>query len=402
MCGKAEKVFAVTRNEIAKWTEDMVRIPSYPGIPDQEMGVARYIKSIFDKEGIDCRIDELENGRANVIAVLHGKGNGRSLMFNGHMDTVPPYDMDRALDPWTERDRMHGRGTADMKGELAAAMAAMISLKRQDILLDGDVLFTAVADEEEGSLGCIRLIQTGYRADGCIVCEGLGLENIAVIQKGLEWYQIDFAGDTVHGSSQKTAVNAIEKASHFIASVEKVIKPRLADRIGPYRADSTVNIAVIQGGTQPSTTPGSCRILMDRRFVPGIETYEGVTEELQTILDSLAADDTDFHAELSVYPPSFMKDGFVHQGFVTKPDDPLVTVLKASVQSVCGIEANPMACPCWTDGGLLGHYAGIPVVVYGPSGLEHAHSKEESVDLNELYACAQIYQEMAQRYCLCF
>lgn len=392
--------FTVTQHEIETWTANMVRIPSYPGIPCQEMAVAEYIKEVFDAEGIDCHIDPLEDGRANVVAVLKGTGGGRSLMFNGHMDTVPPYDMEDACNPWIEDGIMHGRGTADMKGELVAAMAAMISLKRQGKELPGDVIFTGVADEEEGSLGCIRLLQAGYTADACIVCEGLGLENIAVIQKGLEWYQIDFTGKTVHGSAKEAGINAIEKASHFITLVEEKLKPALVGRTTVHNADSTVNIAVIKGGTQPSTIAGSCQILLDRRFLPDKETYEQTTGDLQALLDELSAKDPDFHAELSIYPPSLMQDGYIHQGFITKEDDPMVLALKQAAKNIGGIEANNMACPCWTDGGLIGHYAHIPVVVYGPTGLVHAHSKEEAINLEELFHCSQIYQQMAELYCI--
>lgn len=391
--------FAVTQQEIEKWTADMVRIPSYPGIPNQEMAVAEYIKSVFDAEGIDCHIDTLDDGRANVIAVLKGTGSGRSLMLNGHTDTVPPYDMENACEPKVENGIMYGRGTADMKGELAAAMAALISLKRQRKQLAGDLVFTGVADEEEGSLGCIRMLQAGYTADACIVCEGLGLDNIAVIQKGLEWYQVDFTGKTVHGSAKDVGINAIEKASHFIAKIEQELKPALLERTAIHNADSTVNIAVIKGGTQPSTIAGTCQILMDRRFLPIGETYESTTGELQAILDDLSATDPDFHAELSVYPPSLMRDGYIHQGFVTAEDDPLVVNLRQAAQEMTGNTPVNMACPCWTDGGLIGHYAKIPVVVYGPTGLVYAHSKDEAIDLEELTKCARIYQRMAELYC---
>ena len=391
--------FAVSRSEIEKWTADMVRIPSYPGIANQEMEVAKYIKSVFDAEGIDCHIDELDDGRANAIAVLKGTGEGKSLMFNGHTDTVPPYDMDRACDPWVEGNFLHGRGANDMKGELAAAMAALISLERRGVELAGDVILCAVADEEEGSLGTIRMLQAGYTADACVICESLAMDSISVLQKGLEWYQIDFTGKTVHGGAFRQGINAIEKASHFVSLVENELKPALEKRTMKFDTESTVNVAVIRGGTQPSTVAGQCQILLDRRFLPVVEPYESVTAELQGMLDRLAAEDPDFHAELSIYGPSVMKDGFVHQGFITDENDPLVTDLRQAVSAVLGKEPKLVSGPCWTDGGLVSHYGKIPTVVYGPSGLDRCHSKEESVDLDELYACARIYQQLAESYC---
>ena len=392
--------FAVTVQEIEKWTADMVRIPSYPGIPDQEMAVAKYIKSVFDTEGIHCHIDELEDGRANAIAILKGNGTGRSLMLCGHMDTVPPYDMENALDPWVENGCLHGRGANDMKGELAAAMAAMISLKRQGKQLAGDVILAAVADEEEGSLGCIRLIQAGYTADACVICESLDMDKVAVLQKGLEWYQIDFIGRTVHGGDMHLGINAIEKASHFISLVENELKPKLKQRTAKYGAESTVNIAVINGGTQPSSVAGNCRLLLDHRFLPGIETYASATAELQEMLDKLAAEDPDFHAVLSVYGPSIMKDDFFHPGFITDENDPLVTNIRAAITDILGVIPQNVAGKCWTDAGLIGHYTKIPVVVYGPNNMALCHSKEEMVVLDELLSCAKIYQQLAETYCV--
>ena len=226
------------------------------------------------------------------------------------------------------------------------------------------------------------------------------MERISVFQKGLEWYQIDFTGKTVHGGSAKLGINAIEKASHFISLVEQELKPALDARTAPYDTESTVNIAVIHGGTQPSTVAGSCQVLLDRRFLPVTERYEDVTAELQALLDRLSAEDPDFHAKLSVYPPSIMKDGFVHQGFVTGEQDPLATSLRAAAAEVLGVAPQFGACPCWTDGGLISYYANIPVVVYGPNGLTLCHSKEEAVNLNELLACAKIYQQLAMTYCV--
>ena len=106
----------VTSEELLEWTRAMVAIPSYSGRKDQEAGVGRYIKEIFDREGIECRIAPLKDGRCNVYARLPGKGGGRSLLLNGHMDTVPAYGMEKAYEPWTDENGfLHGRGTSDMK-----------------------------------------------------------------------------------------------------------------------------------------------------------------------------------------------------------------------------------------------------------------------------------------------
>lgn len=391
--------FSVSVEELTHWTTDMVSIPSYPGIPAQERAVAEYIKAVFDREGIPCDIQPLPNGRANVIARLPGSGGGRTLLFNGHMDTVPPYDMENACTPRMVGNRLYGRGTADMKGPLATMMAAVIAVKRQGLTLRGDVVFTGVADEEEGSLGTIHLLEGGIRADGAIVGEPLSTPRLGIVQRGLEWYQVDFTGRTVHGGSQAAGINAIEKASHFIRAVEERLAPALQTLRHPLLGSSTVNIAVIHGGTQPSTVAGHCTVQLDRRFLPRQETYEQVTAGLQAILDDLAAADSDFHAELSILPASVMENGYVHQGFETSPDDPLVQCCVQGGETALGTPPECVGVPCWTDGGLLSHYGRIPTVVWGPGSLELCHSREEYICPDDMYRCARAYLETVCRFC---
>lgn len=391
--------FPVSLSQIARWTEDMVSLPSYPGIPAQERAVAEYIKDVFDAEGIPCRIQHLPDDRANVIATLKGTGGGRTLLFNGHMDTVPPYDMENACVPYTENGRLHGRGTADMKGPLATMMAAVIAAKRLALPLRGDVIFAAMADEEEGSLGTIYLLEEGIHADGAIVGEPLSTPCVGIVQRGLEWYQVDFTGRTVHGSSQSTGINAIEKASHFLWAVERELRPALKALHHPLLGESTVNIAVIHGGTQPSTVAGHCSVQLDRRFLPRSETYEQVTAQLQALLDKLAAEDPDFHARLSIVPASVMERGYVHQGFETDMDDPLVQCCVQAGEAALGAPLTCIGVPCWTDGGLLSHYGGIPTVVWGPGAMELCHSREEYIRPNDMHRCARAYLEALRRFC---
>ncbi len=390
----------VSREELLRWTTDLVSIPSYSGQPKQEAGVGAYLKGVFDREGIDCAVLPLREGRCNVVATLPGTGGGRSLMLNGHMDTVPAYGMERAFEPWLDDAlRLHGRGTADMKGPLAAMLGALVAVKRSGIQLRGDLLYCAVADEEEGSLGTVSLLESGVCADAAVVGEPTGNESIAIAQKGLEWFQFDFIGRTVHGGSYRAGVNAILKAVNFIGALTERLAPELEKRTLPLVGESTLNIGVIRGGTQLSTVPGECSVQLDRRFVPGLETYESCCAELRAIADSIAANDPEFKYEMKVLESSRMEKGYVHQGFRLSPDAPFVCAVRRGVERALGVEAHLVGCPCWTDAGLLAHYGNIPVVVYGPGRMEYAHSKEEFITLEELEAGFRAYVGIAQEWC---
>lgn len=390
----------VSLDEILKWTVELVSIESYSGLPRQEAAVGRYIKDVFDAEGVDCRIAPLRDGRCNVYARIPGAGGGRSLMFNGHMDTVPAYGMEKAYEPWLDGEgRLHGRGTSDMKGPLASMMAAVIAVKRSGVPLAGDLLFCAVADEEEGSLGCIAMIEDGIRADAAIVGEPMGGNAVAITQKGLEWFEFDFTGRTVHGGSYREGINAIFMAVRFIDAVNDRLMPKIQRRALPTVGESTLNIGVIRGGTQLSTVAGECAVQLDRRFLPGEETYEGCCAELQEIVDQLAAEDPQFKCRMKVLESSVMDRGYVHQGFAQSPDEPFVRSIAASFKAATGREAELVGCPCWTDAGLIAHYAKMPVVVYGPGCMALAHSKEEYIETAALEEAYRVYVQAALDFC---
>ena len=390
----------VTSEELLEWTRAMVAIPSYSGRKDQEAGVGRYIKEIFDGEGIECRIAPLKDGRCNVYARLPGKGGGRSLLLNGHMDTVPAYGMEKAYEPWTDENGfLHGRGTSDMKGPLAAMMGAVIALKRSGAILGGDLIFCGVADEEGASLGTVHMLKDGIRADAAIVGEALGPGAIGIAQKGLEWFRFDFEGRTVHGGQYQNGVNAIYKAVDFINAVRSRLEPELVKRELPLVGKSTVNIGVIQGGTQLSTVAGKCSVELDRRFLPGAETYEQCCGELEDIIDRLAETDPDFHCTMHILEESVMEPGYVHAGFFMGDDEEVVKQLKESYREVTEKDAVLVGCPCWTDAGLIYHYGHMPVVIYGPGHMEVCHSDKEYIDPRQITECYRVYTRMAAAFC---
>lgn len=389
----------VSSDELLRHTMELVRLPSYFGLPNQEQRVSEYLAALFAAEGIEHEIIALGGGRYNIAARLNGIGGGKTLMLNGHMDTVPPYGMDCATDPVIVGDRVMGRGVSDMKGPLCAMAGALIALKRSGVKLRGDLVFTGVADEEERSIGAVDLIKSGIKADGCIVGEPTGMKHIFNAQKGLEWFSFDFTGLTVHGASQDKGVNAILKAVEFINAIESELRPKLDRRFLPAIGKSTINIGVIKGGTQLSTVAGECQVMLDRRFLPGLESYEGMTSELQSILDRLSAKDPDFKCRMSVVGDSVMCEGFVHTGFFTPPEHPLCKAALGALTEVSGENASFVPCRCWTDAGLFSHYAHIPSVIFGPGNMGSSHSVREYLPIDELATACKVYIRTAVDFC---
>jgi acetylornithine deacetylase/succinyl-diaminopimelate desuccinylase family protein len=386
---------SVKKPEIEKLVKDLVRIPSHKDVPTREKEVALFLQEFLLDEGIDARLRAVEKDRPNVIANISGRGGGKSLMFNGHTDTVPAYDMDVApFAPKVQAGRLYGRGSLDMKGGLGAMAIAMVAIRRARIKLGGDLYLTAVVGEEEKSEGMEDIVLKGPRTDAAIVGEPTDLE-IQPTHRGLEWLNIHFYGKAAHGGQADRGVNAISMAAKFVREVEADLLPRLKARKSRYMLPPTLNLGVIQGGQQPSSVADHCVIRVDRRWVPE-EKLQDVFEEIYDIFDRLKAEDPRFKAKL-VRDPSNMKT-MTHVPNVVSPEHPVVRSLRGSVKAVTGRPAKMTSFWGWTDAALLTHFGKTPAVVFGPGGAG-AHARVEYVLTDDLVKCSQIYALAAVQMC---
>jgi acetylornithine deacetylase/succinyl-diaminopimelate desuccinylase len=387
-----------TEQEIIEILADLVRIPSHSGVFEQETKTAAYIRDFFQKEGIEAMLTPVTDGRCNVVARLKGKGGGKSLLFAGHTDTVPPYDMER--DPYAaviEQGKMYGRGVVDMKAGLACMMIAMAAVKRSGTELAGDLIFAGLIDEEAKSEGARAYLKTGERPDAAIVSEPTNMQ-ICVGHRGLEWFEFTFHGKTVHGGRQKEGVNAIQKAAMFITALEAELIPALEKRTDPIVGSSSMNYGLIKGGAQPSTVAGECVLQIDRRWIPG-ENFSDVLAEYRGVLDGLREADKTFKADFKVMDISYMEDRYIHEAMYTDPKEEIVRAAEAACRETTGVASPLTAFPAWTDGGLLNYYGKIPTIILGPGELSSAHSSDEHIEIGALLPAASIFCKIACAYC---
>jgi len=386
---------AIKRAEIEKLVKDLVRIPSHPDVPTQEKEVAVFLKDFLEDEGVESRLRLVEKDRPNVIAVVKGSGDGKSLMLNGHTDTVPAFDMDiPPFTPKVDKGRLYGRGSLDMKGGLGAMAMALVAIERSKVKLSGDLYLTAVVGEERRSEGTEDIILKGPRADMAIVGEPTDLE-IQPSHRGLEWLDVHFYGKAAHGGQADRGVNAISMAAKFIGKVEEDLQPKLKVRKAKHTLPPTLNLGVIQGGQQPSSVADHCMVKIDRRWVPE-ETLQQVFEEIYDIFDQLKREDPRFKAELK-RDPANMKT-MTHVPNVVKLYHPVVKALQQSVRKVTGEPAKMTSFWGWTDAALMTHFGKMPTVVFGPGG-SGAHARVEYVLVDDLARCAQIYSDVALQVC---
>ncbi len=386
----------VTDEEVIDMAVELVKIPSYTGLINQEKAVAEHIVSIFEAEGIQCELVEVLPGRPNVIACIPGRGTGQSLMLTGHMDTVPPYFMKgNPFSGIIEGERLYGRGASDMKSALAAMMGTMIAVRKSGVQLAGDLVFAGVINEEQLNEGTEYIVRNGPHTDAAIIGEPTELK-IAPGHRGLEWINIQFKGKTTHGGTPTEGINAISKAAKFITHVEENLVPTFSDYRHPLIGEPLLNFGVINGGDQPSSVAGRCSLSIDRRWTP-LESYEKIYEELRQVINELSKQDKEFEAKVE---PFFVNSNMMpHRPLETDLNHPLLEVLKQGCLNMLKTTPEIISFPAWTDASLLSNYAGMTSVVLGPGHLKDAHNDNESISLTQIVQAYKLYTYTAINYC---
>jgi acetylornithine deacetylase len=355
---------------------DLVRIDSInPDMVEGAAGegeMARFVAGWLENAGLEIEIEEVGPGRFNTVGIARGSGGGRSLLLNAHMDTVGVAGMERPFEPTVENGRLHGRGSYDMKSGLAAIMLAGADAVRAG--LRGDVIVTAVADEEVASIGSARIAER-YSADAAIVSEPTEMR-LALAHKGFVGFEIETKGRAAHGSRPDLGVDAIAHMGHVLVGIEDLDRRLRADPTHPLLGSGSLHASVIEGGQEFSSYPDRCLLKGERRTIPG-EPTEHVEGELRDLLG-------DIDGEIRVV--------VARQPFETPADEPIAELVSrhAGGPEIVGV-------PFWADSALFSS-AGIPTVVFGPSG-EGAHAVEEWVDLASVERCVEIYSAVARELC---
>jgi acetylornithine deacetylase len=374
-------------SELSGLVADLVRIESVnPSLDPNGSGegeIAAFVGTWLTAAGFEVHQQETAAGRPNVIGIRVGTGGGRSLMLNAHMDTVSLGGMANGLEPRVEGNRLYGRGSYDMKASLAAIMLAVQDLG--DEPLAGDVIVTAVTDEEYASIGTQAIVGE-YTADACIISEPTHLE-LTLAHKGFVWADIETYGKAAHGSLPEVGIDAIAKMGPILTRIGELDRRLRAELRHPLLRTGSLHASLIEGGTELSTYPDRCRVQIERRTIPG-ETDELVEEQLQTLIADAGQAGTD-GAQLTM--------GISRQPFEIAPDAELVTVAQRVITERLGQPAEITGAGSWMDSALTSA-AGIPTIIFGPTG-EGAHADDEWVDLESVRICREIYAEIARAWC---
>lgn len=375
-------------NEITSLLHQLVAIDSIN--PDLVIGgageqeIAHFVAQWLERAGVEVTLDESVPGRPNVIGIVRGSGGGSSLLLNAHMDTVGVAGMQRAHEPVIEENRLYGRGAFDMKGGLAAIMMATARAKK--LALRGDVILTAVADEENASLGTQAIVKQ-WHADAAIVTEPTELR-LCLAHKGFVWLEITTTGKAAHGSRFDLGRDAIVKMGHVLVGLERLDQSLRAAPSHPLLGSGSLHASLITGGQELSSYPESCTLQVERRTVPG-ETPEQVEHEIRELLEEIKRTNPTFLATV--------KTTLTRDPFEIAEDTPIVQTLSKQIEAHLGAVPAIVGEGGWMDSALLAA-AGIPTLVFGPGG-DGAHAVIEWSDLTQLQQSSDILLATIQTFC---
>lgn len=346
-----------------------------------EHRVSAYLEEFFRGLGVACERQPVAPQRDNVVVRTDLPGARRTLLWEVHQDTVPVDQM--TIDPFAakvEQGRLYGRGACDVKGGMAAMMAAFARLARERPAGAANVILACTVDEEHTFTGVTHLMASGVRADMAVVAEPTRLQ-IVRAHKGVVRWRLRAPGRACHSSSPEQGVNAIYRMGHLLVGIERFAERLRGSRSDPLLGPPTISVGRIEGGVSVNTVPDACRIEIDRRLVGG-EDPQAAPGELEAFLRGCV--DVPFETEPAwLYCPALAAEG----------SEDLIARLGSAIDAVRGSH-EVCTVPYGTDASSIAQ-AGIPAVVFGPGDIAQAHTKDEWVALDEVARASEILYRFA-------
>ena len=382
---------AVRREELLAFLSRAVQIKSYGG---DERAIAEFHAQHMRDAGLDVTLQEVQPGRLNAIGVWRGRGKGRSLMLNGHMDTNRP-GVGWTTNPLGGEIRgrfVYGIGVSNMKAANAAFLHAVTALKRTGFTPSGNVILAYVVGELQGGVGTRHLLRSGLRANYFIVGEPTDL-SVLTRHAGSFVFRIHTIGKTRHLSKRDEAVDAVEKMIRVLGRLR-----RLRFRGAKTAEDQTinrVNVGAVRAGLSreyhegwAAQVPDFCTIAASARIAPG-QTIKGAVADLRMMLSDLRRSDPQFQAELELVPGehSSMPPFGVDRGAL-----PVRTIVAAHRAVLGRMPRVGAVTPFKFYNSDAAHLAaaGMRGVVYGPGG-KYNTMPDERVDIHDVVHAAQVY-----------
>jgi acetylornithine deacetylase len=395
--------------DIGKVLGDLIRFPSTSG---REQDAMAFLDRLLKADGFQVEQVALSNalrqdpdysnpipdinydGRFNLRVSLPGSGGGKTVLFNGHTDVVPP-SVDQP-DPWTprlENGVLFGRGACDAKGQVATILLVLRTLKSLNIKLRGSVLAHLVNEEENGGNGTLAMARKGEKADACVVLEPTDRRVFTSI-RGAVWFRLVFSGRAGHSGQAGVTRSALLMARDAMAILEAYHADLLKRSRGlplfdVYPNPMPITFGHLEAGNWPASAPSRAVMEGVLGLLPNV-TKEQVCAEMKA---ALAKGGDEFFAANTAL--TFM---YRHDSSVIDPCADFSPALIRAAQAA-GVPAEIAAMTASCDAWFYNNQLGIPTVVYGPGSLKVAHSKDEQIALDEIAGAAETLVRFILDYC---
>jgi len=375
--------FKIDNKRLLDLASQLVRTQS-ENPPGKEREIADLLEEKMAELGFKVERYDVKPGRPNLIGV-RDFGSGRSLMFDGHMDTVPAGNPDLwSVDPFSGEivdGELYGRGSADMKASIAAWLSAVEAILKAGVELNGKILTCLVSDEEASGLGTRDVLSKGYRADMAVVGEPTGLA-LNIAHKGVIRWRLATFGRAAHASSPREGVNAIYKMAKACSRIQTYLG-HLGKRSHRLLGRPTIMIGRISGGQKDNVVPDYCEVTVDRRMIPGEKPEEAEREFVQ-LLESMKQQDKEFKYEIERY--------VVLEPSEIQPEEQVVNIFSTSIHKVTGRKPVLQGFKATCE---MTHLVNnrVPTVIFGAGKLSQAHTVDEHVDIEEIVTASKIYAE---------
>nr|AIF12083.1 acetylornithine deacetylase or succinyl-diaminopimelate desuccinylase (dapE) [uncultured marine thaumarchaeote KM3_54_F04] len=376
----------IKEEDITNLAQKLIRIPSDEIVGEQE--VCEYLSDILKSLGMKVRLQEVLPKRPNIIAEVLGGNNGKSIMFNGHIDTVPIGNIEKwNTDPYKaiiKDNKLFGRGATDMKGSIASMIIAIKYIMNNVEDFNGKIIFTGVMAEETTGLGTQKVLEENIKTDMAIVGEPSD-EKIYRAHKGTLWFNIFTYGKLEHSSESDTkSNNAIINMMKLIEEINKISK-ELEGKNNSLVGHPSINVGLIEGGTKQNMIADSCKVSIDRRILPEEEPNE-ILDELRVRFDNLRLIDNRLKFNIE-------KDT-IREAVEVSESEPIVQEVKRAVNKILNINPIVSGMKATTDMSILVNQGNIPSVIYGPGFIKQAHTIDEFIEVERLVESSQVYAEV--------
>lgn len=413
---KLDQILISNQEQLIALAQRLISIPSISGeeaavqqVIAQEMAVLGLqvdqwcpTTEEFDNHPAFGMVDARGLGsRPNVVGIMPGSGQGRSLVINGHADVVPEGDAATwEYHPWqgTLKDgKLYGRGSCDMKGNLAVALYVLRSLQQAGIKLHGDVQLWSVIGEETGGVGTLAAIARGYRADAAVILEPTNLD-IVPAQAGAATFRLTVPGKAAHGSMRNEGVNPLEKFIRLHTAMLELEQRRNDEFMHPFfqgvQNKIPLSIGTVQSGIWHSSVPD--RLVAEGRY--GVRVGETISEaqaELSVSL-KLACEGDEW---LSAHPPVLEWIEGQFESTEIAADSPILLQLTGACREVLQQEPFLRGVTYGSDMRLLVNHANIPSVLFGAGDIRAAHAADEFIRVDELLTLAKVLLRLILSWC---